>query len=128
MSRSDRRLVSPATRLQAVAMWDMIVFILEGLIFILIGLYLPSSIEALKSHSLGALLGYAAIISAVVVLIRLLGIFPAAYGLRFLARVFAMRGTDWRMLPAGWATKLWQNALTRNAQSSWSGSDLKCGV
>jgi CPA1 family monovalent cation:H+ antiporter len=86
LGRVGPRLVSPGTRLQAVALWDMIVFILEGLIFILIGLYLPSSIEALKNHSLGSLLGISAVISAVVVLIRLVGVFPAAYGLRFLAK------------------------------------------
>jgi len=106
LGRVGPRLVSPTTRLQAVAMWDMIVFLLEGLIFILIGLYLPSSIEALKSHSLGALLWIAGILSAVVVLIRLLVAFPAAYGLRFIARVFGARWPypPWRHVAfIGWA-------------------------
>jgi CPA1 family monovalent cation:H+ antiporter len=106
LGRVGPRLVSPTTRLQALALWDMIVFMLEGLIFILIGLYLPSSIDALKNHSLRTLLGYAAIISAVVILVRLLGVFPAAYGLRFLARLFGARWPypPWRQIAfTGWA-------------------------
>jgi CPA1 family monovalent cation:H+ antiporter len=106
LGRVGPRMVSPATRLQAVALWDMIVFVLEGLIFILIGLYLPTSMEALKEHSLRSLLGYAAITSGVVVLTRLLGVFPAAYGPRFLARLL---GAKWEYPPlrrvafVGWA-------------------------
>jgi CPA1 family monovalent cation:H+ antiporter len=106
LGRVGPRLVSPTTRLQAVAMWDMIVFLLEGLIFILIGLYLPSSVAALKSHRLGTLLGFAAIASAVVVLTRLLGVLPAVYLPRFVARLF---GAKWpypplrRLAFIGWA-------------------------
>jgi CPA1 family monovalent cation:H+ antiporter len=106
LGRVGPRLVSPTTRLQAVAMWDMIVFLLEGLIFILIGLYLPTSVEALKEHRPGELLGYAAVTSAVVILIRLLGVFPAAYLPRFVARRL---GAKWPYPPPrriafiGWA-------------------------
>jgi len=106
LGRVGPRLVSAETRLQAGAMWEMIVFLLEGLIFILIGLTLPSSLEALRSHSLRTLLVDAAVISGVVVLVRLAGVFPAAYGLRFIARVF---GATWPYPPwrqvafTGWA-------------------------
>jgi CPA1 family monovalent cation:H+ antiporter len=106
LGRVGPRIVSAETRLQAGAMWEMIVFLLEGLVFILIGLYLPSSIEALRNHSLRTLLMDAAIISAVVVLVRLVGIFPAAYGLRFIARTFGARWPypPWREVAfAGWA-------------------------
>ncbi|MBV8881473.1 MAG: Na+/H+ antiporter [Planctomycetaceae bacterium] len=91
LGRVGPRLVSPGTRLQSQALWEMIVFLLEGLIFILIGLYLPSSVEALRHHSPGQLLGYAAVVSVVVVLVRLLGVFPSAYGLRFVSRLFGAR-------------------------------------
>jgi CPA1 family monovalent cation:H+ antiporter len=106
LGRFGPRLVSPETRLQAQAMWEMIVFLLEGLIFILIGLYLPTSMEALQHHSLRQLLGYAAVISAVVILVRLLGIFPTAYGLRFLARLAGAKWKypSWRNVAfTGWA-------------------------
>jgi len=106
LGRVGPRLVSAETRLQAGAMWDMIVFLLEGLIFILIGLYLPASLEALRNHSLRTLLVDAAAISAVVVLVRLAGVFPAAYGLRFIARSFGARWPypAWREVAfTGWA-------------------------
>jgi CPA1 family monovalent cation:H+ antiporter len=106
LGRIGPRLVSPETRLQAQALWEMIVFLLEGLIFILIGLYLPTSIEALRHHSLKQLLGYAAVISAVVVFVRAIGVFPAAYGLRFMARVAGMKWKypRWQQVAfIGWA-------------------------
>jgi CPA1 family monovalent cation:H+ antiporter len=93
LGRIGPRIVSAETRLQGTALWEMIVFLLEGLIFILIGLYLPASFDALRQHSLGQLLGYAAVISAVVVFIRLFGVFPSAYGLRFISRSF---GAKWK--------------------------------
>jgi CPA1 family monovalent cation:H+ antiporter len=93
LGRIGPKLVSPGTRLQATALWDMIVFLLEGLIFILIGLYLPASFAALREHSLGQLLKYSAVISAVVVFVRLIGVFPSAYGLRFLSR---LAGAKWK--------------------------------
>lgn len=106
LGRVGPRLVSPGTRLQALALWDMIVFLLEGLIFILIGLYLPASMEALRHHSLEMLLKDAAIISGVVILTRLLGVFPAAYVPRFLARLVGARWPypSWRQVVfTGWA-------------------------
>ncbi|HZE99206.1 MAG TPA: Na+/H+ antiporter [Planctomycetota bacterium] len=107
LGRIGPRLVSPQTRLQAQALWDMIVFLLEGLIFILIGLYLPASFDALRQHTLRELLEYAAVISLIVVLIRLLGVFPAAYGLRFIARVAG----------AKWSYPKWQHV----AFIGWAG-------
>jgi len=50
------RAVSPATRLQAGAMWAMVTFLLESLIFMLVGLELPRVIVALRSHPLHQLL------------------------------------------------------------------------
>jgi len=114
LGRVGPRLVSPQTRLQALAMWDMLVFLLEGLIFILIGLYLPTSMEALKNHSLKTLLGDAAIISAVVVLVRLVGVFPAAYGLRFIARLFGAR----------WPYPPWRHVAFIGWAGMWGGDSL----
>ena len=107
LGRIGPRLVSAETRLQGQALWEMIVFLLEGLIFILIGLYLPTSIEALRHHPLGELLGYAGVVSAVCVLVRLVGVFPTAYGLRFLARSAGMK----------WRYPTWQNV----AFIGWAG-------
>lgn len=78
--------LTPRTRIQAVAVWEIIVFLLNGLIFILIGLQLPSILEEISEQSLLTLLWYAVLINAVVIGVRLLWVFPAAYIPRMISR------------------------------------------
>ena len=66
-------------RLQAWAVWDSLTFILNGLVFVLIGLQLPYILEAIHDYSLGKLLAYGALFSALLILLRILWIFPGAY-------------------------------------------------
>jgi CPA1 family monovalent cation:H+ antiporter len=70
---------SPVTRMQAIAVWDLFVFLLNGLVFILIGLQLPSILEAISERSPATLAWYAVLISAVVIGVRILWVFPATY-------------------------------------------------
>lgn len=69
------------TRLQAYPFWEMVVFLLNGIIFILIGLQLPSVLDALKGESISItrLCGEALLISIVIVLVRIIWVFPATY-------------------------------------------------
>ena len=67
------------TRLQAYPFWEMVVFLLNGIIFILIGLQLPEVLDALKGQSIGGLFGQAAWISLAVILVRIIWVFPATY-------------------------------------------------
>ncbi|GAB1542541.1 Na+/H+ antiporter [Scytonema sp. NUACC21] len=71
--------LTPKTRIQTIAVWDIIVFLLNGLIFILIGLQLPIILKGISEYSTATLIWYAVLISAVVIGIRLLWIFPATY-------------------------------------------------
>lgn len=71
--------VAPATRLQARAVWTLLVFVLNGLIFILIGLELGALREAVAPGALGPLLWKGALISAVAVVVRLIWVPLAAY-------------------------------------------------
>jgi CPA1 family monovalent cation:H+ antiporter len=64
--------VTPATRLQARAVWDLLVFVLNGLIFILLGLQLASIREAGLTAPWGTLLLHGAAISATAIVVRLL--------------------------------------------------------
>lgn len=84
--RHSSEVLSPTTRIQAIAVWDIIVFLLNGLIFILIGLELPTILEEISEYSPATLLWYAVLISAVVISVRLLWVFPAAYIPRLLSR------------------------------------------
>jgi Na+/H+ antiporter len=73
-------------RLQAYPFWEMIVFLLNGIIFILIGLQLPEVLHGLQGESLPKLFREALVISVVVILIRILWVFPATYLPRLLSR------------------------------------------
>src|SRR4051794_36218424 len=63
-------LFSASTRLQATAFWDVLVFLLNSLLFVLVGLQIRPVLEALGDRSVGALAGGAALTVAVVVLTR----------------------------------------------------------
>jgi Na+/H+ antiporter len=81
VGRRSARILSPASRLQAEAVWGVLTFLLNGLAFILIGLQLRALVEVLRAQqfTLAELLGYGALISLVVIVVRLLWVFPGAY-------------------------------------------------
>jgi len=63
-------------------------FLLNGFVFILIGLQLPEVLKALSGHAISAprLIWYALLVSFAVIVIRLLWVFPAAYLPRLIFR------------------------------------------
>ncbi len=73
------------TRLQAYPFWEMVVFLLNGIIFILIGLQLPAVLQTLPGQSTAKLCGQAALISLAVILVRIIWVFPATYLPRYLS-------------------------------------------
>ena len=98
--RKSPEVLSPSTRIQTVAVWEIIVFLLNGLIFILIGLQLPSILNEISEYSLATLIWYAVLISATAIIVRLLWVFPAAYIPRLISRQLRDRDPypDWRLL------------------------------
>jgi len=87
------------SRLQAGPVWEMIEFLLNGFIFLLIGLQLPEVLRRLSGRSIPQLIWYAVLISLAVILLRILWVFPAAY----LPRLLFKRIRDRDPHPA------WQN-------------------
>jgi Na+/H+ antiporter len=79
-------LTTPQTRLQGAAVWEILFFLLNALLFALIGLQLPAIIDALSGISTGALIRYAVIITAVVTAARFAWIFATAFLPRVLSR------------------------------------------
>ncbi len=79
LTNRSAELFSPAARLQAYSVWDIFVFLLNGFIFVIIGLQLPDVLNGASSEPLGALLLDTAIICLTVILIRIAWVFPAAY-------------------------------------------------
>lgn len=86
LGRQGPRFVTSATRLQAGAMWRMIDFLLNSLLFILLGLQLRSILNRLAGHSWTALTTEAAVISLCVILARIVWVFPGTYLPRLLSR------------------------------------------
>jgi CPA1 family monovalent cation:H+ antiporter len=76
------------TRLNAGPFWDMVEFVLNGFVFILIGLQLPAVLRAAIRNDLppSLLIRDALLISLAVILVRILWVFPATYLPRLLSR------------------------------------------
>ena len=84
--------VAPATRLQARAVWDLLIFVLNGVIFILIGLQLSALRAAIPPGKLGPVLMAGALISTAAILVRLLWVPLVAVIPRWLSA--ALRARD----------------------------------
>jgi monovalent cation/hydrogen antiporter len=78
LGRGSAHFFSPAVRIQANAVWSVFTFILNGFVFVLIGLQLPVVREGIRNYSLGSLLLYGCLFSALVIVLRLLWVFPGA--------------------------------------------------
>lgn len=86
MSRHSSHVFSHETRLQARASWSTVIFILNGIIFILIGVQLPHIVESIHEHSLETLIKYGAIVSGAVIIGRLIWVYPATYIPRWISK------------------------------------------
>jgi CPA1 family monovalent cation:H+ antiporter len=69
--RSWSRVVGPSTRLQARAVWDLLVFALNGVIFILIGLQLRALAQSVRPGEIGALAWQGLLVSLAAIVTRL---------------------------------------------------------
>src|SRR6185312_5814604 len=81
LGRRVPELLSFQTRLQGGPVWEMVEFLLNGFVFLLIGLQLPEVLRALSSHAIPIhqLFWYALLIGFAVIAIRILWVFPATY-------------------------------------------------
>jgi CPA1 family monovalent cation:H+ antiporter len=93
LGRRMPELLTFKTRLQGGPVWEMVEFILNGFVFILIGLQLPGVLQALSGHDIPIqrLVWYALLISLAVIVIRILWVFPAAYLPRLLFKKLCRR-------------------------------------
>lgn len=74
------------TRMQMNSFWDTLIFLLNGFVFILIGLELPVIISDVNENSLSDLIYYGLLVSAVVIVIRMVWIYPTVWISEWLAR------------------------------------------
>src|SRR4051812_44915901 len=64
-------IIEPGTRLRTLAFWDSASFLLDGMLFLLIGLQIPTILEGIQGAAALTLAGYALLVTAVVMGARL---------------------------------------------------------
>jgi Na+/H+ antiporter len=70
--------LSTGARLTGDAVWKTLTFILNGFVFILIGFQLPYILPAVSAERLGRMIWYGLLLSVVLILLRLIWIYPGA--------------------------------------------------
>jgi CPA1 family monovalent cation:H+ antiporter len=71
-------LTTAVQRIQGQAVWELITFLVNAGLFLLVGLQLPSVIDALSGRGAGELAGWAALTAATVIVTRLVWVFVLA--------------------------------------------------
>jgi len=77
--RSHEIFTDGQSRLQTLNVWSTLSIILNGLVFILIGLELPAIVSGLEGYSLAEACKYGLLVSAMVILIRMIWIYPGTF-------------------------------------------------
>lgn len=67
------------SRLQGDTFWNVLVFLLNGVVFIMIGLQLPDIIRGIGNYSILNCIYFAVAISLLIIMVRLIWVFLAAY-------------------------------------------------
>ena len=73
-----RDIFSLRARIEGSAVWNTLDFVLNGLVFLLLGLQLPRILSEIHGVSRGQLLAYGAFFSAFVIALRMIYVFPGA--------------------------------------------------
>src|SRR5713226_9649505 len=90
LSRQSSEFFSASVRMQTWAVWDSLTFAVNGLVFVLIGLQLPHVLAGIRGYDIFHLLLYGALFSAIVIVLRLLWMFPGG-NLAYLIRTRILR-------------------------------------
>jgi Na+/H+ antiporter len=100
------QLTTPIMRIQGISVWEILTFLLNAVLFLLIGLQLPNVIDSITGYSTGELVFWGLLISAVVIGVRLMWGFTVTYIIRAIDRraVQRERRASWQeRLVVGWA-------------------------
>lgn len=97
MSWNSSEIFSQQTRLQANGSWNTVIFILNGIIFILIGLQLPEIMRNIEEYSMGEMIKYGAIVSLAVIVGRIIWVYPGTYLPRWLSASIRKREPEPRL-------------------------------
>ena len=103
--RSHEIFKTGSTRLNMLGVWTTVIFVMNALVFILIGLELPEIIHGLGNYSIADGIKYGIIISIITIILRFLWVYPIAHIPRWLsAKVRKDPSPGWKgPLVIGWA-------------------------
>ena len=100
------QLTTPVMRLQGVAVWEILTFLLNAVLFLLIGLQLPTVMDDVTGYSAGEVVAWGLLVTLVVVVVRLVWGFTVVYLVRALGRARLLqprRSSPQERLVVGWA-------------------------
>jgi Na+/H+ antiporter len=86
LSYRSQDILAYNSRMQVSYTWETITFLLNGIVFILIGLQLPEITGGLGQYSVVNAVSYAVVISIVTIVIRIIWVFPSTYLPRILSK------------------------------------------
>jgi CPA1 family monovalent cation:H+ antiporter len=72
-------LTNARTRLQGEAVWEIVTFVVNALLFTLVGLQLRGIVQSIHGHSLATLVAWGALVSGAVIGVRLVWVYAATY-------------------------------------------------
>ncbi|WJR78127.1 Na+/H+ antiporter [Bradyrhizobium sp. NP1] len=90
--------ISAATRLQGVFFWNLIIYLIEGLLFLLTGFQMRSILERSKAFPLDDILWVIALVVAIIIVARFAWTYPAIYVPRWISANLRARdpAPSWR--------------------------------
>jgi CPA1 family monovalent cation:H+ antiporter len=91
ISWNGLRLISAATRLQGIFFWDLFIYLIEGMVFLVTGLQARTLTAGIHGYSLYDLVTSALIVCAVVIVARFVWMYPATDMPRWLSPALARR-------------------------------------
>jgi Na+/H+ antiporter len=92
-------LISSATRLQGIFFWDLVIYLVEGSLFLLTGFQMRLLFEKSKAFPLQDILFATALVAIIVILARFAWVYPATYLPRLISRRIRERDP-----PPSWQT------------------------
>jgi CPA1 family monovalent cation:H+ antiporter len=106
LARKSSEFLSPAVRLQNRSVWNSLEFILNGFVFVLIGLQLPSVVAGVGELRPSRLIWYGVLFSVFLIVLRLLWTFPGVYVAGLIRRHFLRQHEPWpgarQVFVVGW--------------------------
>jgi len=79
MSWNGPLLISSATRLQGIFFWDLVIYLIEGFLFLLTGFQMRALYEKSKAFPLDEILFATGLVAAIVIVARFAWVYPATY-------------------------------------------------